>query len=138
MNKTTKWGVIAIIILALLLTRKVVSGTKTSYTEVPVTVKDYLEVTPEHRYLMSMSSPVFNAIARCESQNIATADNPDSTAKGRFQFLDGTWKYYGQKLWGDEWVLKDPYNYLDNTELAWFVYTNYGTGDWNASISCWG
>lgn len=86
------------------------------------------------------SDPLFNKIGYCESKNIATAKNPGSTAKGRFQFLDGTWKWYAPKLWGADWINKDPYNYQDNTDLAWFVYTNYGTSDWEAdpkSYNCW-
>ena len=83
--------------------------------------------------------PLFEKIGWCESKNILDAQNPYTTAGGEFQFLDGTWKYYGQKLWGDEWVNKDKKS-LDNRELAWFVYTNYGTKDWEAdpkSYECW-
>lgn len=89
---------------------------------------------------MQDSDPLFNKIGYCESHNIPTAKNPHSTAKGRYQFLDGTWKWYAPQLWGDDWVNKDVFNYTDNTNLAWFVYTNYGTGDWEAdpkSYNCW-
>lgn len=83
--------------------------------------------------------PLFEKIGWCESKHQLDAQNPHTTAGGEFQFLDGTWKYYGQKLWGDEWVNKDKKS-LDNRELAWFVYTNYGTKDWEAdpkSYECW-
>lgn len=89
---------------------------------------------------MQNEDPLFNKIAMCESQNDPLADNPYSTAKGRFQFLDGTWKYYAQKLWGADWINKNVLSYKDNTDLAWFVYTNYGTSDWEAdpkSYNCW-
>lgn len=89
---------------------------------------------------MQKSDPLFNKIGNCESQDIATAKNPNSSAKGRFQFLNGTWKWYAPKLWGEEWINKDVLSYKDNTDLAWFVYTNYGTSDWEAdpkSYNCW-
>ena len=80
---------------------------------------------------------LFNGIALCESNNTATAHSTLSTAKGRFQFLDGTWKYYGQKLWGENLVNKNVLNYEDNTELAIWIYGKYGTGDWLPSAHCW-
>lgn len=86
------------------------------------------------------SDPLFNKIAWCESQNNELATNPESTAKGRFQWLDGSWKYYAPKLWKEDWQTKNVLNYQDNTDLSWFVYTTYGTRDWEAdpkSYDCW-
>lgn len=86
------------------------------------------------------ADPLFNKIGECESQNDPLADNLYSTAKGRFQFLDGTWRHYAPKLWGIDWVNKNVFDYKDNTDLAWFVYTKYGTADWEAdpkSYECW-
>lgn len=76
------------------------------------------------------------AIAECESQFNPKAENP-SGADGLYQFIPGTWKYYGQKKWGAEWLTKDVFDYGDNAELALWVLANYGTGDWNASAWCW-
>lgn len=94
---------------------------------------EYLPPTPEEVAL----DDLMWRIGDCESDNIPTARNPLSSAKGRFQFLDGTWRYYGDMLWGTT-TSKSVFSYTDNTELARFVLTNYGTGDWNASIHCWG
>ena len=82
-------------------------------------------------------TPEFERIAVCESRNDPLAKNPHSSAKGRFQFLNGSWKYYGQKLWGDKWTEKNVLDYDDNTELAWYVYTTYGPHDWDESSYCW-
>lgn len=80
---------------------------------------------------------VFEAIAKCESQNNPLIKNKFSTASGRFQFLWGTWYNRGRELWGKEFYEKNIWDYDDNTELAWYVYTKYGTGDWNESKTCW-
>jgi len=76
-------------------------------------------------------------IAVCESNNIATAKNPNSSAKGRFQFIKGSWEYYGKQLWGDEWKNKDIFNYDHNTELAVYVFNKNHTRDWESSRPCW-
>lgn len=81
--------------------------------------------------------PILEKIAICESGNIADAKNPNSTASGRFQFLDSSWKYYGTKLWGDNLKNKDKLNYKDSTDLALYVYNLNGTNDWISSKPCW-
>ncbi len=83
------------------------------------------------------TTPLFEAIAKCESGNNPLNKNKNSTASGRFQFLWGTWYRYGLEHWGKDFYTKNIWDYNDNTELAWYVYTHYGTGDWNASIDCW-
>lgn len=117
-------------------------------TSTPYTIEykaPQVEEMVEHVELVVMTDPLFEKMGYCESydrelkRNNLQAKNPGSTAKGEFQFLDGTWKYYGQKLWGDDWVNKDVLS-ADNRELAWFVYTHYGTSDWEAdpkSYDCW-
>lgn len=97
-------------------------------TPVIVDIKPVAETLP----------PILEKIAWCESRNIATAKNPHSTASGRFQFLNGSWNYYGKKLWGDDLIKKDKLNYQDSTELALYVYKLNGTKDWLASVKCWG
>ena len=75
----------------------------------------------------------------CESNLDPKAKNPNSTAKGVFQFLNGTWKYYGLKKWGTL-EGKDVYDFDDNVELGTWVIGKYGTRDWEAdpaSYECW-
>lgn len=69
-------------------------------------------------------------IARCESGFNQYAKNPNSTAKGIFQFIDGTWRSN---------CLKDGnvYNFVDNINCAWKVYQKQGSRPWNASKYCW-
>lgn len=38
---------------------------------------------------------VWNAVAECESGGNPTAQNPNSTASGLYQIVDGTWRAYG-------------------------------------------
>src|SRR5581483_8973128 len=83
------------------------------------------------------TDPIFERIALCESKNNPHIKNPYSSASGRFQFLWGTWNHYGKEFWGEDFYEKNIFNYKDNTDLAWYVYKKYGTGDWNASAYCW-
>lgn len=80
---------------------------------------------------------IIEAIGSCEGGSDAHATNPHSSAKGRFQFLDGTWKHYAHELWGSLAYLHDPFDWNDNTELGRYVIETYGTHDWDASASCW-
>lgn len=58
------------------------------------------------------------------------AKNPDSSAKGLFQILDGTWKYYG--------CTGDPYDAEDNIACAVKIYAKQGTTPWDSSKGMWG
>lgn len=80
---------------------------------------------------------VLDNIGWCESHNKADAHNASSTAKGRFEFLDSSWTYYGSRYWGSGLKYRDVMNYSDNTELALYVYGIDGTAPWNSSDSCW-
>lgn len=79
-------------------------------------------------------------VARCESPKDGDVDplakNPTSTASGVFQFLKGSWKYYGTQLWGSV-EGKDVFNREHNIELAMYVMSKRGTVDWTASQYCW-
>lgn len=78
----------------------------------------------------------FNRIGWCESHGNLKAKNPNSSAKGEYQFLKGSWNYYGKELWGDELSSKDIYS-TDSRELAWYVYSKYGNKPWENSRWCW-
>jgi len=75
-------------------------------------------------------------IAICESQGNLHAKNPRSTATGKYQFLKGSWNYYGTKLWGSV-EGKDIFSEEDQDELAKYVVSINGYRDWNASKHCW-
>lgn len=69
-------------------------------------------------------------IARCESNFNQYAKNPQSTAKGIYQFIDGTWRAN---------CLKDGnvYNFVDNINCFWKVYKTQGDRPWRSSQRCW-
>jgi len=69
-------------------------------------------------------------IAKCESGYNEYAKNPNSTAKGIFQFIDSTWR---------ENCLKDGnvYDFTDNIDCAWKVYKEQNDRPWHSSYSCW-
>lgn len=69
-------------------------------------------------------------IARCESGFNQYAKNPGSTAKGIYQFIDGTWRSN---------CLKDGnvYNFVDNINCFWKVYKDQGDRPWKSSEKCW-
>lgn len=102
------------------------------------TTVDSEDVEPLEAPVRPKTAPqsTFERIAWCESKNVATAKNPASTASGRFQFLKGSWEYYGTELWGST-AGKSVFDYEDNTELAAYVYKKYGTSPWEASSHCW-
>ena len=76
----------------------------------------------------------FIRIARAESGLNQYAKNPSSTAKGIYQFIDGTWRAY---------CLKDGnvYNFVDNINCFYKVLAKdgfpKGLSHWNASRSIW-
>ena len=75
-------------------------------------------------------APVMLAIARAESEYNPLADNPDSTASGVFQILNGTWTDYGctGNVWDED----------DNIDCARIIYDESGTRPWDASKDKWG
>lgn len=83
------------------------------------------------------TDPLFEMIGWCESHGDIHSKNTGSSASGEFQFLWGSWNYYGKMFWGKDFYSKNIWS-NDNRELAWFVYKKYGTRDWESSKSCWG
>ena len=74
------------------------------------------------------------AIRGCESGHDYTARNPRSSASGAFQFIDSTWRAYGDSRWSRAYLA--PRDVQDAAALR--LYRASGTSPWNASRSCWG
>lgn len=80
-------------------------------------------------------SEALEAIAKCESGGDPTAENPTSTASGKYQIIDSTWALYG----GPE--LTGVYHasqasVADQLTIAERIAQD-GLQAWNASRSCW-
>ena len=60
--------------------------------------------------------PILEKIAWCESHNNPLAKNKNSSASGRFQFLWGSWHYYGLKYWGDDYYKKNIWDYEEKNQ----------------------
>ncbi len=84
----------------------------------------------------ALLDPVLERIALCESGNDPLAKNPDSTASGHFQFIRGSWEWYGRQAWGSL-EGRDMFDWHDNTELAYWVAQRYGYAPSGASRTCW-
>jgi soluble lytic murein transglycosylase-like protein len=76
---------------------------------------------------------VLSKIAFCESSNNNLATNPNSTAKGKYQIIDGT-RELVEKHTGKTY---DLFNEEDSLEVALWLYERYGTKPWKASEACW-
>lgn len=104
---------------------------------IPVYLKaDSKVVIEEPKLTVATSTPEFERIALCESHGDLHAKNKYSSASGEFQFIYGSWYHYGLELWGQSFYTKNIWT-SDNRDLAWYVYTKYGTSDWNSSRNCW-
>lgn len=80
---------------------------------------------------------LLHRIIDAESGNKPRVENGHSTATGCFQFIVGTWRLYGKRLWNEDFYSKNIYNPAHNTELATWAISQYGTADWNASKHNW-
>jgi SLT domain-containing protein len=71
---------------------------------------------------------LLDRIIICESNYIATAANPNSSAKGIFQFISSTW---------DSWGEGDVLNAYDNIRAGVKLFKAKGVQPWLASKDCW-
>ncbi len=80
---------------------------------------------------------VLIVIRCCESTGNYTAANAHSTARGAYQFLTGSWAYYGHKdrYGASQAHLASP---AQQDEAALKTWERDGTRPWNASKACWG
>ena len=78
--------------------------------------------------------PVLHRIAECESGGDWTAENPRSTASGKWQFLDSTWR--SQEASGDYRRAKHAPPHIQRA-AAIELYEAAGTRPWNSSKGCW-
>jgi LysM repeat protein len=79
----------------------------------------------------SASADPLGAIAQCESGGNIRAQNPSSTASGKYQFLDSTWRGLGGKG-----SAKDA-SEAEQDRMARKLYNQSGTTPWNPSKACW-
>jgi len=79
----------------------------------------------------------FWKIAWCESRLKSYAKNPSSSASSLFQIINKSWNYYGEQYWGDDFINRDVFDPIDNTELAWYMYQKDGDRHWYPSKKCW-
>ena len=70
--------------------------------------------------------PVFTAIAKCESGFNPDAKNPNSSAAGLFQIIEGTATYISEKTG----LPNDRYDKDTNMEMAWWLYQQEGLAPW--------
>ena len=73
-------------------------------------------------------------IVWCESRWDYLAENPDSTAKGLFQFIDGTWQETLKRM-------NEPYDHQLNKKLnleaGIFLISQGELRHWESSRNCW-
>lgn len=111
------------------------SSTTTTTTAAPTTTTHTHAPRVARRRVVSEGMPgqdvTLEAIARCESGGDYQAENPTSTASGKYQVLDSTWNGYG----GYERASDAP----PEVQEAWAreAYARAGTAPWRASRSCW-
>jgi nucleoid-associated protein YgaU len=81
---------------------------------------------------VTASASTLDEIARCESGGNIRAQNPSSTASGKYQFLDTTWRALG-----GVGRAKDASEAVQDA-MAVKLLTQSGTAPWAASQACWG
>lgn len=81
--------------------------------------------------------PVLVAIRWCESTDNYEAANRRSSARGAYQFLTGSWDWYGH---ADRYGVPQAHlaTPAQQDEAALITWQADGTRPWNASRHCWG
>jgi len=81
--------------------------------------------------------PVLLAIRWCESNDNYQAANRRSSARGGYQFLTGSWDWYGH---ADRYGVPQAHlaTPAQQDEAALITWQADGTRPWNASRHCWG
>ncbi len=81
--------------------------------------------------------PVLLAIRSCESEGNYEAANSRSSARGGYQFLTGSWNWYGH---ADRYGVPQAHlaTPAQQDEAALLTWQADGTRPWNASRHCWG
>ncbi len=81
--------------------------------------------------------PIMLEVRFCESTDNYRAANRRSTARGAYQFLTGSWEWYGHadRYSASQAHLATP---AQQDEAAALTYLADGTRPWNASRHCWG
>lgn len=104
--------------------------------------RTWLDTPGAHAYWVWLTHPhlpdVLHRIASCEGwPHYVHADHgPESSASGKYGFLDGTWRRwrgehgasFARAMHAPEWV-------QDRAALA--LYRHAGTAPWDASRGCW-
>ena len=75
---------------------------------------------------------ILDEIAKCESGGNPNAQNPNSTASGAFQIIDGTLRGLGGSGSASD------YSFTEQRAFAEKLFAQRGSQPWNASQSCWG
>lgn len=75
-------------------------------------------------------APIMVRVVEAESSFDCGVKNPDSSARGCFQILTGTWK--------DHACIGDVLDVEDNIACARKIYDDEGTRPWNSSKYMWG
>jgi hypothetical protein len=78
------------------------------------------------------SVEILNKISWCESKNNDLAQNPNSTARGRFQIIKGTEELVERNT-GKDYDAFDP---EDALEMSLWLYQRYKCRPWRASFNC--
>lgn len=112
---------------------------------VPTTTEAPTTTTHTHRVVRPVpggppapaSGDVLERIAQCESGGDYTAENPRSSASGKYQFLASTWHDggYAERYGVAHASEATP---EQQEEAARELYAASGTRPWNASKHCWG
>jgi len=107
---------------------------KVEEQEINYRLSDYLIAQAPHCIIKGeVRTTLIERIIWCESGNDCTAKNPDSTAYGICQFIDGTWEYVQEK-----WDMNlDRDNYYDQYYACERLLREEGTKHWESSKVCW-